>query len=227
MPAAATALVLAIATALGSTPAYAQTTSGNSAYWRNVIAAGGDLPRDERLVVIAPDGRVVAAVDGEASRVVLPPRLNRTLIQSPELLTLVHNHPTGASLSGSDLAQLGKPGVGRIIAVGHDGSLYEAASAAGYKSSTFATQLYPALFRRMLDRFVREAEFGGYDVQWLLPHVCHTVAATLDRAGIISYQATFGPHLAGAYGRFADVLEYVIASEAKRIERHLAPGTLR
>src|SRR5262245_47109894 len=127
----------------------------SGAYWEAALANGGPAPRQERLLIVMPDGRVVHVIDGEHDRVKLPLEMSRTLSEQKLQVTLVHNHLSGASLSGADLAQLAKIGVASVVAVGRDGSVYEAS--AGSRYDLFADDLYPLLVSRVQERLETEA----------------------------------------------------------------------
>src|SRR5262245_5673042 len=91
----------------------------------------------EHLVISQPDGTIVAEIDGDRSRVVIAPALARLLLNPEARFTLTHNHPHGVGLSAGDLELLGRPGIARIIAVGSDGSRYEAARGRLYDERHF------------------------------------------------------------------------------------------
>jgi hypothetical protein len=96
----------------------------------------------ERLEVIANDGTVVATLDGNQSSVRIDPATDDLLRQPERHLTLMHNHPHSVGLSGADLSQLSKPGVERIVAVGADGSRYEAERGQRFDVQHFMTRQY-------------------------------------------------------------------------------------
>src|SRR5580765_4439573 len=84
------------------------------------------LPDQECLLAIAPDGSVLDEVEGNHTEVELGRTFDARLQRAGARIILVHNHPSGNALSSADLGQLSKPGVDGIIAIGHDGSLYSA-----------------------------------------------------------------------------------------------------
>src|SRR5262245_60079867 len=66
----------------------------SGSYWATALANGGPAPRQERLLVVTPDGRVLAVLDGDRDRVRLSLELVRDLSERHLNATLVHNHPT-------------------------------------------------------------------------------------------------------------------------------------
>src|SRR5262245_42866836 len=109
-------------------PAFTATTLADEASrWLDLLRENGVLTR-ERLLVVMESGQIVETVDGTETRIDFPRRLQPYLADARNPVTLVHNHPAGIGLSAKDLDMLARPGVRRIIAVGHDGSLYEASA---------------------------------------------------------------------------------------------------
>jgi len=193
-----------------------------SATWRTAIATGGVLPRVERLLVVAPDGRIVEALDGTPSRVNLPQTVASLLSDAASQLTLVHNHPGNTSFSGADLAQLARPGVARVVALGHDGSAFEATLGPRYDPRTFGDQLYPAVVDRILFRLNIERDWAGEDLSDCYQLVAHLAAIALHRSGVIGYRAELSRQHLAIVDRFARLFEDVVRTQTRQIGKDLA-----
>ncbi|HEY7473390.1 MAG TPA: hypothetical protein VH679_00140 [Vicinamibacterales bacterium] len=193
----------------------------SGAYWATALANGGPAPRHERLLVVMPDGRLLDVIDGERDHVLLPVELSRELSQRKLDVALVHNHPAGVSLSGTDLMHLAKIGVAAVIAIGSEGSVYEAS--AGARFDVFDDGLYLGLIRRLQDRLAREAWRSNEDPGALYQHVPHLAAVVLHRARVIDYRVvpSLTAHL--AFVRYREVLERVATAEVRRLEQDLTP----
>jgi hypothetical protein len=191
----------------------------SGSYWEAALANGGPPPRHERLLVVMPDGRVRDVVEGERDHVLLPAELSRELAERRLDATLVHNHPLGGSLSGADLVHLGKVGVASVIAVGADGSVYEAS--AGPAVDQFSGSVHLLLAHRIRQRLTSEAWREGIDPAALWPHAAHVIAQALHRARFIEYRTRPSLTVRLAWLRFRDLFDRVIATEASRLEQDL------
>jgi len=167
------------------------------------------MPRFERLLVVGSDGVILGEANGDENEVLLPEALSRLLSTGAVRATLVHNHPGGVSLSGTDLAQLAKPGVDRVIAVGPDGSVFEASAGSRFDAGTF-NALYGRVLAETTARVSREAQRDGVDLARLYPNLCHLVALALDRAGVIHYRVTASLKLRAELDRYRHALEWTL-----------------
>ncbi|HYN07693.1 MAG TPA: hypothetical protein VES67_09905 [Vicinamibacterales bacterium] len=197
----------------------------NGSYWQAALANGGPAPRHERLLVVMPDGLVLGVVDGERDRVMLPIDLTRELSERELQALLVHNHPSCVSLSRSDLMHLAKIGVAGVVAVGSDGTVFEASAAPRYDPDLFAERLYPQLKNRVQERLATEASRDRVDLAMLDPHLAHLVAVVLHRARVIDYRVTPSVTAGLAHTRFRDLFERVIGPEVRRLELELPAPT--
>jgi hypothetical protein len=116
------------------------------------------------------------------------------------------------SLSGTDLNQLAKPGVERVIAVSPDGSVFEATAGPKFEAAAFNT-FYDRVLADATDRASREAQRDGVDLSRVYPNLCHLAALALDRAGVIQYRMTPSLRLRAELDRYRHVLEWVITSK--------------
>jgi hypothetical protein len=150
-------------------------------------AAPSDLSR-ERLVVVGPDGALLASSEGSATAVSVPIEAAGWLRNQDASISLVHNHPGNRSLSNPDLILLAHPGVARIVAVGNDGSVYEASRGPEFDVRTFEARLERehAAFKRKLV----EATAGCVKVdERIMTHFAHALALRLARLHLIEYRA--------------------------------------
>jgi hypothetical protein len=173
----------------------------------------------ERLEVIAPSGRILAAVDGDESSVEIRASVDHLLWQPDAHLTLTHNHPHGVGLSGDDLEQLVKPGVDRIVAVGTDGSRYEAARGPRFAVRDFLGWQYPHAFRRVhaeIALVYRPTGSSSFDLAWFAPHLA---ALALRDIGVLDYHATLGLEFFNAQCRYMLPLRRAAAAAAAELAR--------
>jgi len=149
--------------------------------------------RQERLIVLGADGRVVRIVDGGEGHVPLPADLDRLLNRPGEGLTLVHNHPSGNGLSADDLSQLDKAGVATVVAVGHDGSVYAASRGARFPAAGF-TGFDDAVYdtARQAAHRVQSSERDPQARAAFDAHMHHVLAQALTAAGVLTYRFTLG-----------------------------------
>src|SRR6185436_596630 len=185
------------------------TTGLPGSYWRTALGNGGPMPEFERLLVVGADGVVLGEANGDEHHVLLPEELYRKLCDGAVRATLVHNHPGGVSLSGTDLGQLGKPGVDRVIAVRPDGSVFEASAGEKFDPATFS-ELYARVLSDVTERVNREARRDGVSLAPLYPNLCHLVAMALDRSGVIHYRMTPSLKLRVELDRYRHVLEWTV-----------------
>jgi hypothetical protein len=190
----------------------------SGSYWAAALANGGPAPRHERLLAVRPDGRVLGVIDGERDYVMLSVALVRELSEQKLQATLVHNHPTSVGLGESDLMHLAKMGVSRIVAVGSDGTVYEAAAGSRYDPARFAENLYPAVESRVRERLAAEAWRDREDPEALSPHVPHLVAVVLHRARVIDYLVTPSETVKLAFARYRELFERVVVAEGHHLE---------
>jgi hypothetical protein len=193
----------------------------SGAYWTAALANGGPAPRHERLLAVMPDGRVLGVVDGGRDHVMLSVALLRDLSERKLQATLVHNHPTSVSLGESDLLHLAKVGVARVVAVGSDGTVYEAAAGARYDAARFAENLYQTVESRVRERLVTEVRRDREDPAALSMHVNHLVAIVLDRARVIDYVIIPSETARLAFDRYRELFERVALAEGQRLEQDL------
>jgi len=184
----------------------------SGSYWRAALGEAGAMPRFERLLVVGSDGVILGEANGGENDVLLPEALAQLLGSGAVRATLVHNHPGGVSLSGTDLSQLAKPGVERVIAVSPDGSVFEAAAGPRFDAATFNT-VYERVLAEATDRASREAKRDGVDLSKVYPNLCHLAALALDRAGVIHYRMTPSLRLRAELDRYRHVLEWVVSSK--------------
>lgn len=190
--------------------------------WTKALATDGRLPNHERMLVVSSAGEVLSVVDGDRNRVILPAPLAEMLARMPLDATLVHNHPDSVSLSGADLFQLAKVGVSRVVALGHDGSVYEASAAARFGEGASIESRYDAVLQCVLDRVIRESQFSGADLVGLYPHIPHVVALIFERAGVIHYSVRPSVDTWVTLERYRSVIQRVVDLEAPRLRSDLA-----
>jgi len=187
-------------------------------FWTSAIGNGGPAPLAERLLIVTEDGRVLDRIDGDENRVVMPARLTPLLLSSDSFVTLVHNHPGSTSLSGQDLDQLGKPGVSRVVAVGNDGSVYEAAPDRRFDAARFIGDVYPSVLNAVIEAVTDGAVRLHVDVSRAYLYVTHVVALILHQAHVIEYRSSMSAPRAVDYERDHDLYARIIKTETARLD---------
>ena len=139
---------------------------------------------------VAPVGWVSGTGDG-----VNPDDALGTAIADPNRrIGVIRNHPDSRALSPQDLTSLGQdPGLVRVVAVGHDGSLYRATRPqSGLGGIT-------GVLHAMSDTLISEAATDlGLDQAAVRRLAAHASASALDRAGYLDYA-----HAIAGSGRLA------------------------
>jgi len=186
--------------------------------WNLLLTRGGPLPDHERLLVVAADGGILASVDGDASRVVLPDALFARLCDERLRATLVHNHPDSVSLSGSDLIQLAKSGVERVIAVGHDGTIYTAEAAGQFGDGSALARDYSVVANHVLAAIIKEGRRGALDPVTFAPQSTHLVALVLARVQVIAYEVRPSLTLRLMLDRNRAAVDRIVDAEARRLK---------
>jgi hypothetical protein len=138
------------------------------------------------VLIVAPDGEVLETLDGP-SPVAIPTQLSPILADAAKPVLLVHNHPASTGLSESDLALLAHPGVRTVIAVGHDGSLYQASMNVRIDSASFERSVYDVACTLLEEAM--HWEKVPFDPHIAQENFAHLVALVLARAGVIEYRA--------------------------------------
>jgi hypothetical protein len=160
------------------------------------LAALRTTPADdlkfERVLVIDADGRILDRAEGQRSTVGFPDRFLPFLRQPTPTVSLVHNHPGSRGLSADDLCQLAHPGVLRVIAVGNDGSLYEARRGPAFRVETFSREYLAA--RNALEHDLGRALPPNTKPDDRLQALfAHGLALKLAKAGVLDYRAVLAP----------------------------------
>ncbi len=148
-------------------------------------AGGGDR---ERLVVVGPDGRILASSDGTRSEVDVP-AFDRSAVAAGEGVVLVHSHPASTSFSRADLVHLSRPGVEAVVAVGGDGSVYFAARGPRFVVNGLGP-VYDSASSGAQDMWRAAGNWQGGPNVNPAPHLAHIVAQGLASAGVIVYRAS-------------------------------------
>lgn len=190
--------------------------------WTRALAMGGRLPDHERMMIVSNVGRILTVVEGERDRVVLPPAIFEVLSRLPLNATLIHNHPDSVSLSGADLVQLAKIGVTRVVALGHNGTMYDASAASDFGQGDAVQYRYDLVLTRVIDRIARESRLTGANLDGLYPHIPHIAALVFDRADVIRYQVRPSVDTWMTLERYRNVIRRIVDTEGPRLRRELA-----
>lgn len=192
-----------------------------SRFWVQLIGGPGRLPDRERLVVAATDGRLLGVADGDHNAVRFPEIVDVLLEAGSVRVVLAHNHPANTSLSGADLALLGRRGVERVVAVGNDGSVYEAMAGRRFVDPTTIATLFPEVEARLWERLPLEAVRVGVPPGAGFEFFSHLVASVFARAGAITYRSRMSSSLMARYLPDAVWLDQLVSAEATRLAGRL------
>src|SRR5262245_2983380 len=207
------------ASSLGSLLQQLTLTERGSHDWLERLGAFDEGPVHERLLAVTNTGAVVSTLEGDGIHVTLTPDLDRRLYREDAALILVHNHPSGTSLSGNDLGHLSKPGVIAVVAVGHDGSVYAASRGPHFDSSWCGGERYCDLRQQLSYAILVE---GDATVGLRFPfesYSQHMAAMALANAGIIEYVATMAHDRRAAYCDQRTALGRIVASASARVAK--------
>ena len=94
---------------------------------RDYVLQHGRETNSEYLVAINSGGQPIDVLAGDKHSVAFTPPMDHAAANIGEQMVVHHNHPSGASLSGADISQLGKVGIAAIWAHGNNGVSYRAA----------------------------------------------------------------------------------------------------
>ncbi len=180
------------------------------------LAAATSAP-PERLVVVGPEGVIISIVEGESSRVMLEPQIDAILSRPGSNVMLLHNHAIGLGLSASDLIQLIKPGVARVVATGSDGSRYEAERGARFGNRRFPGMQYTIAHNEVI-RLFRIARSGGREMPRVDEYIQHVTSMALHKAGVIVYAASLGAERSALWNRYRLVLGPISEAAASRVK---------
>lgn len=86
----------------------------------------GRETKTEYLIAVDKAGKVVSTLAGDKSSVGFTAAMDAAADNPDEAMVIHHNHPASTSLSGPDIAQLGRPGIAAIWAHGNNGKSYRA-----------------------------------------------------------------------------------------------------
>src|SRR5262245_25471635 len=138
-----------------------------------------------------------------------------------------HNHPQSRGPSAADLAQLSKPGVGAIIVVGHDGSMYAASAGCAYDRNRFETATYTLARTEIIHQLRVQVPAAGIELRLFDPYLEHLTALALDKAQVIRYRALLGDAQRAPYTRLAVVAGHVAESVGSLLGARVRQPALR
>ncbi len=188
-----------------------------SRFWVQLIGGPSGLPDHERLIVLTTDGRVLGAVEGDNNAVRFPPVVDAMLEAGSLRVVLAHNHPASTGLSGADLVLLGRPGVERVVAVGNDGSVYEATAGRRFVQESTIVTLFPEIEARVRERLPLEAARAGVPAGAGFEFFSHIVASVFARAGVIDYRSRMSASVMARYLPDSTWLDRLVSTEASRL----------
>lgn len=163
----------------------------------NWVATRGKAFGFESFAGLTGHGDLAASTNGDRGAVTMPHDLLQRLATPGENIVTVHNHPSGSSFSGGDLATLAYPGHAGMMVVTHDGGWHVASLAAKFREgadfNTSAMLLKRAqekargLVTGWVDALYNSREVTGNEGNAIIHHAqMHALA----QAGLIHYFGT-------------------------------------
>jgi hypothetical protein len=194
-------------------------TEAGSQGWLDRLGAWEGGPAHERLLAVTETGAVVRSLDGDGNRVVLTPEFDHDLLRDGAGLVLVHNHPTGTSLSGNDLSHLDKSGVVAVVAIGHDGSIYAASRGPRFDALWCEAERYATLRKNVRWAMLLEGTFTEGLQFPFESYAAHLAALALAKAGVIDYAVRMAPDRRSAYDERRAAFERIAAIAAAHVRK--------
>ncbi|MDR2186998.1 MAG: hypothetical protein LBE62_02975 [Azonexus sp.] len=180
------------------------------------VVGQGIKDKAEHLIAFdAASGKEIERFSsGIRGEVAIPPKTWDLLNNKNARVNIHHNHPDSYSLSGKDLDKLAYPGGWKVVAHGHDGSVFSAAKIPGMAkhiekahSAALAAVIQDAKLFRVRTEGVR----------------AHLVNLALARAGVIKYDFTLSSGLQAIMDAAPATYDRIIADAVAAITREIAP----
>ena len=155
--------------------------SGRRAGNKIEYLAGIDLDTGER---------VFEHTSGLPSQVIFTDFIMATLSNARRRIDMHHNHPSGGSLSDADLGALhGLPGMDRVVAHGHDRSLY-----AARRTDATPDEIRRAyrVGRGVINRTMAGLTGGNLRPALVRRHAAHLINTALAELGLVAYDSRLG-----------------------------------
>jgi hypothetical protein len=195
------------------------TQAGAPGWLEKLGVSQGSAVQTERVLIVSLSGETILEVKGREGRVSATDEMNERLYGEGPDVVLVHNHPSGTSLSANDLMQLSKRRTSVVVAIGHDGSVYAAAAGPRYAGAAFGRGQYgPAcdeVERRL--SFYSSGPLAASRRLTVPAFRSHLVALALQRASVIEYHALLTPATQAKFAPLADDAERAVAAAARRL----------
>ena len=187
---------------------------GDARAW---VVGQGKVKGTEHLVVYdANTGKEVVRWGSELrDRIEIPAAASKLMDERSATLVFHHNHPDSLSLSPADLSLLSRPGVAKIVAHGHDGSVFSATR--GDSIGNLQAMLMAATSERKRQYF--EAQRRGLSIDGFLAHL---VNIALHRTSAIAYDFSLDVEKQAAYTAENDAFERIIESLVSAIRRSIS-----
>lgn len=176
----------------------------------------------ERLIFIDETTAAEAfRVDGAARAAMLSDEMIKALDDPGASFRMIHNHPSSASLSDSDLRLLNH-GPSAIEAIGHDGSLYRARRLADKDLYTRSfNNAHRAAGWAVQDTFQDAVSDGVISIKDAGALHWHAVNSALAAARLISYDAILSTEQAVMLARNRAIFDAAVSEAAARAEEVL------
>ena len=107
------------------------------------------------------------------------------------------------------------------MAVGNDGSVYEATAGPRFVSESTILRLFPAIEARVRERLPLEAARAGVPPGAGFEFFSHVVASILARADVINYRSRMSASVMARYLTDATWLDRLVSTEASRLTAQL------
>jgi hypothetical protein len=194
-------------------------TEAGSRDWLGKLGVDAQNTGHERLLAVAPDGRILRVLDGSETTVIVTPEFDGDLMREDAAIVLVHNHPASTSLSQQDLAQLEKPGVATIVAIGHDGSVYAARRKDPAPARHCAADCYAALRDAVSTALRIERPRMKVTEIPAESFATHLAVLAIARAGYLDYAQVMAPARRAAFAANVAAFGRVVATARATLRR--------
>jgi hypothetical protein len=155
---------------------------------------------NEHMVAYGADGREIARSDGTKRFVSFSPEFQKELSNPANDIVAHHNHPSGTSLSDTDLMALAFPALRAVWAHGNNGNIYRAELTPAFEALTFDSpnakskriESYYKTVQWRLQPIIQQAvNVHSVNIDEANGALNHLINEVLADAGIIDYRSNY------------------------------------
>jgi len=180
------------------------------------LATGGN---ELAIAIDETTGAIIDTVPGGPGQVTLSTTILAALDDPARAVRLIHNHPSGGSLSLEDLSVATRPGAAQVEAVGHDGSTYRAKSLV--TDIPRLNALHDVAWLEAATWLPVRAGHGGISLEAKAALELHVINLALADAGVITYRAVLSAPRQALWDAYRDTLRLAVARASAAIKGEL------